>query len=223
MSTNHMRGSVMARWGGIPLTCMLIAIVGTFAPRADAATAKAGGTCPSRSVGTVTKDVKGQPLVCTKLSRTKFQWKLPALGSFLRPIPLGQAAAAGPAGHRFSVRVTRVNLDAASEVAAEFAESTPPPPAVRYVRVAVEASFLGPAVSGSTDHYWYARAGDGGQYPSSVGCGGGYGSDFDVTAIVAVRGVVAGTHCFELPAANVESLRLRVEGSDLADTYFALR
>lgn len=52
--------------------------------------AESGGTCPSRSVGTVTTDPKGQALVCTKISKAKYQWTLPALRSSLRPIPLGR-------------------------------------------------------------------------------------------------------------------------------------
>ena len=206
---------------GVACVSTAIAAVGSFAP-AGAATAKVGGTCPSRSVGAVSTDAKGQPLVCTKLSRTKFQWKLPPLGSFLRPIPLGQHGAAGPTAHRFNVRVTRVNFDAATEIASEFAEAAPPPGGVTYVRVTVEASFLGPSASGSTDHYWYARSSDGGTYASSEGCNG-YGSEFDVTAVVPIGGVVAGPHCFEVPSAAVGSLRLRVEGSDRPDTFFALR
>ena len=37
------------------------------------------------------------------------------------------------------------------------------------------------------------------------------------------KGVVAGTHCFEVPTVGVESLRLRVEGSDRPDAFFPLR
>ena len=206
----------------VAVALTVIAMVGSLAPAWAAATAKSGGTCPSRSVGTVTADQKGQPLVCTKISRSKFQWTLPALGSFPRPIPLGQPGAAGPAAHRFTVRVTRVNFDASAEIRSEFAEAAPPPAGITYVRVVVEASFLGPSVSGSTDHYWYARSSDGGTYAASEGCNG-YGSEFDVTAAVPVGGVVAGPHCFEVPSAAVGSLRLRVEGSDRPDTFFALR
>ena len=211
------------RAGAIAAMTATVVLGATVVPRAEAAAAKAGGTCPIRSIGTVTNDAKGMPLVCTKISKAKYQWKLLALGSFQRPVPLGQAGPAGPADNRFSVRVTRVNLDATAELVAESPEAVPPAADVRYVRVVVEAAFLGPATSGSTGHYWYARAADGGTYAASQGCGGGYGTTFDVTTVVPIGGVVAGTHCFEVPAANVESLRLRVEGAGLPDTFFALR
>lgn len=219
--SSHSTRSLKVRLGVVGISTAM-AMVGSFAPAGAVTAAKVGGSCPSRSVGTVTTDAKGQPLVCAKLARTKFQWKLPALGSFLRPIPLGQLGAAGPTAHRFNVRVTRVNLDAATEIASEFVEATPPPGGVTYVRVVVEASFLGPSASGSTDHYWYARSGDGGTNASSEGCNG-YGSDFEVTAVVPIGAVVVGPHCFEVPTTAGGSLRLRVEGSDLADTFFALR
>ena len=220
-SFGHRSYSVKATFS-VAVASTAIAMVGSFAPAWAATTAKSGGTCPSRSVGTVTTDAKGQPLVCTKISKTKYQWVLPALGSFLRPIPLGQTGAAGPKAHRFNVRVTRVNFDASAEIGSEFVEASPPPAGITFVRVVVEASFLGPSASGSTDHYWYARSSDGGTYAASEGCNG-YGSEFDVTAAVPIGGVVAGPHCFEVPTAVVGSLRLRVEGSDRPDTFFALR
>lgn len=195
-----------------------------WSPMASAAAApKSGGSCPSRSVGALSKDAKGLPLVCTKITRTKFQWKLPALGSYLRPIALGQVSVAGPSENRFRIRVTRVNFDGTAEVMAANGEAIAPPPDVRYVLVDVEAAFAGPAAEGLTGHYWYARSADGKAYASSQGCGGGYGTAFDVTTVVPVGGVVTGTHCFEVPATAVESLRLRFDGADLADTHFALR
>ena len=217
----------IARFWLLSAACtMLVWATALAAPAAAAAAAalpRSGGSCPIRSIGAVAGDAQGQPLVCTKTSKTKAQWKLPALGSFLRPIPLGQPSAAGPAANRFNVRVTLVNFDAAAEIAAAEAYATPPPPGAQDVRVEVEATFLGPAATGVTGHYWYARDADGVMYASSSGCSGGYGTSFDVAAVVSIGGVVKGTHCFEVPSAGVAALRLRVEGSDRSDTYFALR
>lgn len=189
---------------------------------ASAAAAKSGGTCPSRSVGAVTSDAKGQPLVCTKITRTKFQWKVPPLGSYIRPVPLGQVAVGGPAENRFRVRVTRVNLDGTAEVLASSTYAVAPAPDVRFVLVDVEAAFAGPAAEGTTGHYWYARSADGTAYSASQGCGG-YGTTFDVATVVPIGGIVAGTHCFEVPASAVDSLRMRLDGAGAGDTHFALR
>ena len=213
-------------WAG-RICCAAVAVacvlVGSTFVGVEAASNKVGGTCSKSAVGTVSTDAKGQPLVCAKVSTAKYRWALPALGSFLRPIPLGQSAEAGPAAHRFRVKVVQVNFDAAAEIAAEDQYATPPTAGFQDVRVWVEASFLGPAASGETSHYWYAKTGDGETYAASQGCSGGLGGNFDVTAVVPIGGIVKGVHCFELPAAGVSSLRLRVEGSDRPDTYFSLR
>lgn len=191
---------------------------------ATATAPRIGGTCSAKLIGTVGLDAKGQPLLCTRLTKSKAQWKLVPLGSFERPIPLGQTAETGPVESRFRVRVVRVNFSAAAEILAESPALVAPATGVEYVRVRIEATFAGPAASAPTQHVWYARDVSGADYAASDGCGGGYGSDFDVGVAVPKGDVVAGNHCFEVPAASVSGLRLRVDGyGDRATMYFALR
>ena len=195
----------------------LSAALGATAPRI-------GGTCAVKLIGTLGTDAKGQPLVCTRLTKSKVQWKLVPLGSFERPIPLGQTAETGPVESRFRVRVVGVNFSAAAEVLAESPDMVAPAAGIEYVRVRIEATFAGPAASAPTQHVWYARDASDADYAASDGCGGGYGSDFDVGVAVPKGGVVAGNHCFEVPAASVSGLLLRVDGyGDRANMYFALR
>ena len=207
---------------------IVAALAGLFvapaATGASAAAVRVATSCPVRTIGAVSNDKSGQPLVCTRVTKTKAQWKLPPLGSLLRPIPLGQASEAGPTDHRFSVHVTRVALDATAEVTASDAYATPPAPGSQYVRIEVAAAFRGPAASGSTEHVWSARDGAGASYTASQGCGGGFGTDFDVAALVKVGESITGAQCFEVPSASVASLLMRVDGyGSRPDVYFAVR
>lgn len=207
------------------LASAVLLVVGPGLSPASGATApRIGGGCAAKLIGTLGTDAKGQPLVCTRLTKSKVQWTLVPLGSFERPIPFGQTAETGPVDSRFRVRVVHVNFSAAAEILADFPELVAPAAGVEYVRVRIEATFAGPAASAPTQHVWYARDTSGADYAASDGCGGGYGSDFDVGVAVAKGAVVAGNHCFEVPASAVGGLRLRVDGyGDRATMYFALR
>ena len=210
------------RW--VLASAVLFAVGPGLSPASGAAAPRVGGTCAAKQIGTLGTDAKGQPLVCTRLTKSKAQWKLVPLGSFERPIPLGQTAESGPVESRFRVRVVGVNFAAAAEILAESPDMVAPAAGVEYVRVRIEATFAGPAASAPTQHVWYARDASGADYAASYGCGGGYGSDFDVAVAVPKGGLAAGNHCFEVPAASVSGLRLRVDGyGDRANMYFALR
>lgn len=207
------------------LSSMVLAGIGlsVLGREASAATVKVGKSCAVKSLGVTAIDATGQSVVCTKVSRSAAQWKLPALGSFLRPIPLGSSAEAGPAKSRFRIRVTSVDFAAATAVAAISPEMTPPPDGTQYVRVAVEATFAGPGAAGSTDHVWYTRDASGANSASSEGCGGGFGTDFDVTAVMAKGQAVTGFHCFQVPVGALDSLRLWVDGFGNPPVHFSLR
>ena len=214
----------MRPFGWVLASAVILLAGPGLSPALGATVPRIGSTCSVKLIGTLATDAKGQPLVCTRLTKSKAQWKLVPLGSFERPIPLGRAAETGPVESRFRVRVVRVNFSAAAEILAESPELVAPATGVEYVRVRIEATFAGPAASAPTQHVWYARDASGADYAASDGCGGGYGSDFDVGVAVPKGGVVAGNHCFEVPAASVGGLRLRVDGyGDRATMYFALR
>lgn len=199
-----------------------VLLLGAGGARSEGATAaKVGKACTS--VGAVGRDATGQKLVCTRINKKTVQWKLPALGSALRPVPLGQGLEAGPLGRRFVVRVTRVNLSAAAEVTAQSETAVPPAAGTEFVTADVEVVGTSPTPT-ATDHVWGARADGGARFASSEGCGGGFGTTFDVTAVAGKGVAIAGTHCFEVPTTAVPTLALVVEGwGDRADTYFALR
>ena len=218
-------------WQGVrmrfrPIPAVVVAVAIAAASPANAAqstTVRSGKSCPIASVGAVARDVSGQRLVCAKLTKKTAQWKLPPLGSFLRPVPVGQIGEAGPVGHRFAVRVTRVNLSAAAEVMAGSPAATAPPAGSDFVVVAVDATSVEPSTT-NTEHVWGARDDSGAPYASTEGCGGGYGTDFDVTAVRAKGETISGLHCFEVALSAIPSLTLRVEGfGDKPDVFFALR
>lgn len=187
---------------------------------AGAAAKPAVGTSCTKG-GATTLGRGGTVLSCSRNARRRLIWQLPALGSALRPVPLGQVLEAGPNGHRFLVRVTNVERGVTLAQLSQYA--TPPAPGMTFVRVAVEAVFAGPESAAETEHVWYTADATPTMYSASEGCGGGYGTEFDVQSSVAKGASVTGTHCFTVPEASVAVLRLLVQGyGDRPDTSFAL-
>lgn len=206
-----------------PLLCTLaVAVaVGTFASSAQAAPKRPvlGAACTkSGSVSATKSDVT---VVCARNAKKRLVWSLPALGSALRPVPLGTAIEAGPIGHRFRVRVLQVERNVSPESISEYAVA--PDVGFTFMRIVVEVVFAGPDASGTTGHVWGGIDTNGQKYASTTGCGGGYGTDFDVTAEVAKGAALTGTHCLTVAQEAVGNVRLLVDGfGDRPDTYFLL-
>lgn len=196
-------------------------LLAAWATPAHAVTAVATAGKACTRAGIVGRARTGATLVCGRDAKRRLVWQVPALGSLLRPVPLGQSLEAGPSTQRFRVRVANVRRDVPPGELSEFAD--PPAPGSTFVVVGIEAVYAGPAASGSTGHVWDAIDSAGRMYPATAGCGGGYGTTFDVTAVAARGAAVTGDHCFEVPSSSVATLRLVVEGWGGANTYFALK